>query len=609
MGEKKQPKLLAILIHLIVMVCYVNDKAFSDSYYVSKYYYFLLFALPLLGIWAYAELKRKRAKLFCINYLDIAVVLYFVYNLSSSYFTKSVVFPHPGIITHLILIVAYFIIKNAIHSYSEVEKTTFYKFLVGGLVLILLTNSLWGLAQYLGISEPSASFFKVGGAFGNPGPFSIFLVYIVPAALLIVFNKQNYSANLFKLALVALIVTVIVLPLTMGRTAWISFIVVVFYFLFNKFEVTQQVRSYLKTKWVVLSSIVIVGMLAILFVGYIWHLKSDSANGRLLIWNISSKVIAENPLLGSGYDSFATSFNDSQAAYFENIQNQNNNWLQIADNATFAFNEFIQITVELGVLGLLLFCAILFFAIKYHKEVDEQIRVLVYGVLLVLLIGSMFSYPMQTIPMQTLFYIVLAIIGGNIKKDNGYEFSLQKTPNTAIVMIILLIIGGSYVKGMQRYAAEKEWSKLQLVNRSIPSDAMASRYQKLVPVMQYNKYFMYNYGAELVYAQRYKKGIHILEQTLPRLNDSNLYIYLGLAYFELGNYSKAEECFEHASNIVPTKIFPLYNLVKVYRKTQRDKEALSLAKRIVSEGEKVQTSVGDKVILEMKKYIAESTLK
>ena len=45
----------------------------------------------------------------------------------------------------------------------------------------------------------------------------------------------------------------------------------------------------------------------------IYFMKKNSADGRLLIWNISKEIIKDHPLYGVGYGRFATFYNDTQA--------------------------------------------------------------------------------------------------------------------------------------------------------------------------------------------------------------------------------------------------------------------------------------------------------
>lgn len=100
-----------------------------------------------------------------------------------------------------------------------------------------------------------------------------------------------------------------------------------------------------------------------------------------------------------------------------------------------------------------------------------------------------------------------------------------------------------------------------------------------------------------------KEGIITLEKVLPRLNDSNIYTYIGHAYMELGQIEKAEQYFKHASHIVPSKIYPLYKLVKTYQKKNQKEKAIQLAQKIISMGEKVETKVGRNVINEMNEFL------
>lgn len=462
---------------------------------------------------------------------------------------------------------------------------------------------------------PSHRLFKLGGAFGNPGPYSNFLVVLLPFPLLCILNKQLFHKRLVSISFATILFTLIILPFTMARTAWITFVIISSVLIWIKIKKTPLIHKLTQKK---LNLIIAIGsffLILVLFAYSLFGLKKESASGRLFIWHRTIEMIHDNFLFGSGFDTFSTSLNNAQSAFFSISENQLIIGAQTADNATFAFNEFLQITLELGVIGLaliiLIFISALSFKVNKSKEETKESLVLI-GIktgLLAIIICSLLSYPLRIIPILYVFVTFLSIISGSYK---GNPLKTIKIPILHLKLLTFFLImgfGSVYFISFKRYNAEKKWKSLQLINRNLPPKEMMQRYMELEPVLSYNKYFMFNYGAELIYSKQFDLGVKVLERTVSRINDSNIHIYLGHAYFALNDYEKAEIHFKMASLIVPTKIFPLYNLVKVYKKTGRDAEALALAKKIIMMGEKVTTDIGTGVLIEMNEFLITGKLK
>lgn len=92
----------------------------------------------------------------------------------------------------------------------------------------------------------------------------------------------------------------------------------------------------------------------------IYYLKKDSADGRFLIWKISANVIGEHPW-GVGLGNFPGVYGDQQANYFKNQQftEQERN---VAGNPEYGFNEYFQLSIEVGIIPFLLFVCLIVYA-------------------------------------------------------------------------------------------------------------------------------------------------------------------------------------------------------------------------------------------------------
>jgi tetratricopeptide (TPR) repeat protein len=154
-----------------------------------------------------------------------------------------------------------------------------------------------------------------------------------------------------------------------------------------------------------------------------------------------------------------------------------------------------------------------------------------------------------------------------------------------------------------KYKAAKEWlSAFHLVREGRNEEAVRL-YEKLYPILRYNQYFLFNYGAELSVMGNYVKSIEILKETEPRLNDSDLYIYLGNSYEGSGDMNSAVKCFQQASLIMPVKYYPRYRLAQICLKMGKTQEAVSMAKHILSMPVKVPSEIITNIRNEMQELV------
>ena len=139
----------------------------------------------------------------------------------------------------------------------------------------------------------------------------------------------------------------------------------------------------------------------------IYRLKKESADGRWLIWKVSSTLVTSHPITGVGFGHFAGAYGEAQAAYFAAEKRPAGEEL-VADAPETAFNEFVQITTEIGIIGLLLFLTIIIGAFKAARHSNSKAATGMVGSLAAFLVFACFSYPFNVLPLLVLFTLLLA---------------------------------------------------------------------------------------------------------------------------------------------------------------------------------------------------------
>ncbi|MFR7809296.1 MAG: O-antigen ligase family protein [Butyricimonas faecihominis] len=217
-----------------------------------------------------------------------------------------------------------------------------------------------------------------------------------------------------------LVLLLLVLPATLSRGAWLAAIAGCGIILGNYFHLYKRLKFLFQKHR--LASFIATICIFLLVTGTligIYQLKKESADGRRLIWKVSSTLVASHPATGVGFGHFAGAYGEAQAAYFSATERPAGEEL-VADAPETAFNEFVQITTETGIIGLLLFLTIIFWAFKTARHPDKKSgrRDRFVSAFLVF---ACFSYPFSVLPLLVLF----TLLWHNVPRYNGVPLALR----------------------------------------------------------------------------------------------------------------------------------------------------------------------------------------
>ena len=322
---------------------------------------------------------------------------------------------------------------------------------------------------------------------------------------------------------------------------------------------------------------IIAGGMVLIIVGYaLFQLKVDSANGRLLIWKVSVMAIVEKPLLGHGTGNFASAYGMAQEKYFSQKEFTSTEEL-VAGSPEYAFNEYLQIAVEYGVLFLLVVLLIIVFCLWIG--ITEK-RLSACAGLISVLVFAFSSYPMQIPGFAIAFYFLLAacVVGSS---------RLQ-----ILFFIIMIALLGSYYWKYNQYNACEEWFRYKM-HYNIGAFRLAKEgYEKIYPELNDRGAFLFEYGHSLHKLKEYNSSTAILKEAMAHSCDPMILNIIGKNYQAIGKYEKAEEYFIRSTHRLPGRIYPYYLLAKLYAEPEyQHPEKLKQAIQIVLTKEpKVQST-------------------
>lgn len=448
------------------------------------------------------------------------------------------------------LLIFWFLFRALLNSFCF---TKLFLFVI--LISLSIFEALWGLAQIYGIALPHHTAFTLTGSFYNPGPYSGFLSVIFPIAVG-VFLK--YKKGLRSLALLGILAILILIPAGMSRTAWIGMIVssawVYWYIRIGWYKTRSFFRRSAFRTWSV------IGVCIILFSGLSWgfyHIKKDSADGRLLLWKISAWTMNENPIRGTGLGGFSTTYMKKQADYFQSGKvTEREKWLATAPR--YAFNEYLQIGIEQGYIGLLLF-GYFYVLLLYRGIKNRQIEAA--GGLLSLAVFAFASYPLQ-LPS---FWLLLFSLGGVcLMEDRKKEvlgnrlFQIGMASVALCFCFLLLSLAAPY------YHAYKRWYQLQIHYYSKKEETVVDDYPKCYPLLKHNPDFLFEYARCLIRAERSQEAIPLLERARELNGDPIILDTEGYCLQVAGRYEEAERLLIQSTARLPERIHPYFRLVKLY---------------------------------------------
>lgn len=391
------------------------------------------------------------------------------------------------------------------------------------LSFLALCESSLGLLQVLGLRVSGHAGFAMTGSFANPGPYGGLIAILLAILGTYVIQNRNaqkwYDKVLVILSSISCALCVIVFPASMSRAAWLAFGVAALVFGFKELDLADWIRKY-KTLATIVSIIMLISMVGVFL------MKKDSAIGRLHIWHMELRVIAEAPLSGHGKGSVLGVYGDTQAEYFA-AKMRPEIITKVAGCPEYAFNEYLKIGVEYGIPAMMgvitALILVIVLLLKYRSP-------FAYG-LIAFGVFAFFSYPLEAI---------------NIKSE-----------------------------------AEKKWESIRYLSGMQLYEGAVEELAPLYNDLKDNYRFIYDYGYALHKCKHYHESNEILKEGAKISSDPMFYNIIGKNLEALGLYEEAEEAYIHAHYMVPQRLYPLTLLMRMNIRLGNDNEALRYGKMIL----------------------------
>lgn len=398
------------------------------------------------------------------------------------------------------------------------------------------------------------------GSFLNPGPCSAVLfmgAFMGAYSIYSSFSSKKTSSFSFSLVLPVstFVVCSLLLPMGWSRASLVAVCCVLTIVMWHRMSV--RVRM-----------ILLVGMLIILLLLY--FLKRGSADGRVLFYIVTSLAVARHPLFGSGMGSFFQTYAHETVLLHRYLPQS---LVCHADGVEYALSDAVRVAVEQGLSGLAITISFVLIVLLQLRRLSTSLVLMLFG----LIVFSLFSYPFQLLPFQLLLVLLASFAASTMVTCCEPEVISHTFRNRILNMLIVtMVVGLAFVLTppvVKRVEAVRE-SRL-ILGQSNPR--VLSDYHRLMPWMRHDASFLFRYGQMLASCGRYNESNHVLWQGTLVSGDAMFHVLRGHNYRHMYAYDQARRAYLQAHGQSPSRQYPLYCLMQLYRDVGHHREAARTA--------------------------------
>lgn len=582
----KRGKWLEFLLLLLISGCFLymlcpwriwGHLLFAGYTEIIFYSIFILSTLLICTLSLNIFIYKKTEFIFSASDILFSVIfiILFLFALFSSVNTEIVI----GWISYISL---YALVRNV--------KRKYHIYILYVFPLAVLFQLFYGIKVQTNYFMPGKGLELVCGTFSNTGIWAEFVgLSILIAVGMLIYRRSVFTSLFWGIYFLPANALLIIAD---SRAAWLSTLAGVSFLLWQKFH---KLTYTLHKKKIVITTIFMTIAGIILFQN-LYRYKSDSANGRLLIWQVTGKMIRDKPIFGFGTDGFRKNYMSYQGEHFK--ANNNSQYKMLANNNLFSFNEFLNIGVEYGIVGIC-FAAIFILSLfkKTHPIIPDKytpVTIIAKSCIFSFIVFGLFSYPLSVWPL-TLVFIFFTALAASVSQPP--HFHLKKIKSIPFILIAAnFILFYSFLFPYSK--AFRQWNKILSAN--IPTDSTLHMLNKIQPTLEQHPSFLLNYGIRLNRAGKYREAIPILSASCSSYPSYLGYIELGKSFEKIGEYQKAEQNWTWATWMVPHKFTPLYLQMQMNLSIGKLNNAYNLSDSILHKEIKLYSPGLNKILREAK---------
>lgn len=418
------------------------------------------------------------------------------------------------------------------------------------------------------------------GTTSRPVELSLCLTLCVPFLFYICSELKSWRTIRFYKRMLLLYVSVcLVLSLMFilaigSRASWVAVLVGVGVVLFFMLPVRFQGLY----KYVLI-------LLCIVSVCGLYFVRTNSADGRILIWKITTReLFGGNVTILPREGNFSTFIGLAQQNYFSQ-ENRPVKEQMLAGAPTVAYNEVLQMVVEWGVLMTVAVVCGFIVCIYGLCKLRGNCRIALLGALSGFVVLSMFSYPLRCVTSSYFVSVVLLMSVVICLRNKKLKYG--------VMMIGLSVVAVGSALAFQNHKRVNQGlsqcRQLELLSQYGVTNEYLDCYKRLLPYLYNNPEYLLSYSKALYDYGLYGKSVLLLRKAQQISGDPIFYLIEGKCRQAMKQYSHAERLYKYAYYRIPHKTYPLYLLMCMYKECHQKNKSVSVAKKILSIPPKVKS--------------------
>ncbi|MEI7542352.1 MAG: O-antigen ligase family protein [bacterium] len=490
-----------LLVTVVALPLYFNIMSF-DQFELPKLTLLRIITTIMTALWLVRMLEKGKFE-FIQTPLDLPLLGFAIMNLVTTFtsFAPQLSFRgeyenFAGSLSTLNYILIYFIAVNHINTLPRIKAFNYAILISGAIITIYAISQFFGydIVQW---SEDSLIKGRYFASMGNPNFLGALLAMIIPINLaLLLINIRNKKYIVSASLLLLCILMYIALFGTQSRAPFLAFVASLFVFgiywlstlmknataqpvLASKHTfafLSNELPKHRKVLAFVLGLIIVTSTLSITIgreaTNRLWNsianVKQSLAVSRLHIWIPALKIINENPILGTGVDTFKSVFPKYAGTNFAQIDGAN-------VSSRTAHNELLNIAATMGIttLGiylLLILSYILMWYRAFKRISDNNIRLIsiaMFASFIAYFVQNLFSFGVAAI--NTYLYMIFAahaiiycsLFGSKIYLINLFEPANNKSKfiKYSLQIVVILLAAFFSYEAYMIYSADVHYNK------------------------------------------------------------------------------------------------------------------------------------------------------
>jgi tetratricopeptide (TPR) repeat protein len=286
-------------------------------------------------------------------------------------------------------------------------------------------------------------------------------------------------------------------------------------------------------------------------------------------------LIAESPVTGHGFGLFEKSYNEHVA----HAGLPSNGYIKMA------YNDFIELSVEGGLIAAFLWLAFIFSYFLYSRKNNYSLFPLIALVAI-----QLSNFVFQAVPVFALLIVYLALPtpysalsteSSMIKKSRGLLSSKVKP-----ISISMAIIAFALLVHQVRFA--NAFYKTDKIEKQYTPTLSIPEYKKLEPALEGHAYLHEKLGDSYMKTKKIHKALNEFTTALGTMYTPELLVKSGFCYQLQNKYDSSLYYYRLAHNIEPFKFATQHLILRLYEQKKDTGNIIKTATTIVNMPVKVE---------------------